>query len=219
MRICLYTETALPQVGGQEIVVDTLARTYQMLGHDVVLLAPAASCAAPRSRRRATLPCRAASAFRVGALFRLVVSLFLAAPLEPPALRHPALPWALSAGIPRCAHAPAVGRAGRPHEPRRRLAARQRPAAQAGRRRENHRRTQGGRCLGFHQPLHARGVSASVPPGQAHRGHTQRRRFGYAHVTGAATGELGPGHRARAIRAFFGPAALSQRGGPAAWTH
>jgi glycosyltransferase involved in cell wall biosynthesis len=40
MRICLYTETALPQVGGQEIVVDTLARTYQMLGHDVVVLAP-----------------------------------------------------------------------------------------------------------------------------------------------------------------------------------
>lgn len=40
MRICLYTETALPQVGGQELVVDTLARTYQTLGHDVVVLAP-----------------------------------------------------------------------------------------------------------------------------------------------------------------------------------
>ena len=40
MRICLYTETALPQVGGQEMVVDTLARTYQILGHDVVVLAP-----------------------------------------------------------------------------------------------------------------------------------------------------------------------------------
>ena len=40
MRICLYTETALPQIGGQEIVVDTLARTYKMLGHDVVVLAP-----------------------------------------------------------------------------------------------------------------------------------------------------------------------------------
>lgn len=40
MRICLYTETALPQVGGQEMVVDTLARTYQTLGHDVVVLAP-----------------------------------------------------------------------------------------------------------------------------------------------------------------------------------
>jgi glycosyltransferase involved in cell wall biosynthesis len=40
MHICLYTETALPQVGGQEIVVDTLARYYQSLGHDVVVLAP-----------------------------------------------------------------------------------------------------------------------------------------------------------------------------------
>jgi glycosyltransferase involved in cell wall biosynthesis len=40
MRICLYTETALPQVGGQEMVVDTLARTYQVLGHEAVVLAP-----------------------------------------------------------------------------------------------------------------------------------------------------------------------------------
>ena len=40
MRICLYTETALPQVGGQEMVVDTLARTYQALGHEAVVLAP-----------------------------------------------------------------------------------------------------------------------------------------------------------------------------------
>jgi glycosyltransferase involved in cell wall biosynthesis len=40
MRICLYTETALPQVGGQEMVVDTLARAYQALGHRVVVLAP-----------------------------------------------------------------------------------------------------------------------------------------------------------------------------------
>jgi glycosyltransferase involved in cell wall biosynthesis len=40
MRICLYTETALPQVGGQEIVVDTLARTFQAHGHEVVVLAP-----------------------------------------------------------------------------------------------------------------------------------------------------------------------------------
>jgi glycosyltransferase involved in cell wall biosynthesis len=40
MRICLYTETALPQVGGQEMVVDTLARTFQVLGHEAVVLAP-----------------------------------------------------------------------------------------------------------------------------------------------------------------------------------
>ena len=50
MRICLYTETALPQVGGQEIVVDTLARTYQILGHDVVVLAIEAQ---PRHPQRA----------------------------------------------------------------------------------------------------------------------------------------------------------------------
>src|SRR5271170_2937557 len=40
MRICLYTETALPKIGGQEMVVDALARRYQALGHDVVVLAP-----------------------------------------------------------------------------------------------------------------------------------------------------------------------------------
>jgi len=40
MRICLYTETALPQVGGQEMVVDTLARKYRHMGHEVAVLAP-----------------------------------------------------------------------------------------------------------------------------------------------------------------------------------
>lgn len=37
MRICLYTETALPKIGGQEMVVDALARQFQTLGHHVVL--------------------------------------------------------------------------------------------------------------------------------------------------------------------------------------
>lgn len=40
MRICLYTETALPKIGGQELVVDQLARRFQALGHDVAVLAP-----------------------------------------------------------------------------------------------------------------------------------------------------------------------------------
>jgi glycosyltransferase involved in cell wall biosynthesis len=40
MRICLYTETALPTIGGQELVVDALAREYTKQGHDVVVLAP-----------------------------------------------------------------------------------------------------------------------------------------------------------------------------------
>ena len=40
MRICMYTETALPKMGGQEMVVDALARQYQRQGHDVVVLAP-----------------------------------------------------------------------------------------------------------------------------------------------------------------------------------
>ena len=40
MRICLYTETALPKMGGQELVVDALARHYQKLGHEVCVLAP-----------------------------------------------------------------------------------------------------------------------------------------------------------------------------------
>lgn len=40
MKICLYTETALPMVGGQEYVVDALAREYIRAGHEVVVLAP-----------------------------------------------------------------------------------------------------------------------------------------------------------------------------------
>lgn len=48
MRICLYTETALPKMGGQEMVVDALARQYLALGHEAVVLAPH-----PRRRFRA----------------------------------------------------------------------------------------------------------------------------------------------------------------------
>jgi glycosyltransferase involved in cell wall biosynthesis len=40
MRICLYTSTALPKMGGQEIAVDALARQFQIQGHEVVVLAP-----------------------------------------------------------------------------------------------------------------------------------------------------------------------------------
>lgn len=40
MRICMYTDTALPKRGGQEAVVDSLARQFQSRGHDVVVLAP-----------------------------------------------------------------------------------------------------------------------------------------------------------------------------------
>jgi glycosyltransferase involved in cell wall biosynthesis len=40
MRICMYTDTALPKRGGQEAVVDSLARQFQSRGHDIVVLAP-----------------------------------------------------------------------------------------------------------------------------------------------------------------------------------
>lgn len=40
MRICLYTDTALPKIGGQELVVDALARQFTALGHRAVVLAP-----------------------------------------------------------------------------------------------------------------------------------------------------------------------------------
>ena len=42
MRICLYTETALPTIGGQEMVVDALARQFLSLGHEPIVLAPPA---------------------------------------------------------------------------------------------------------------------------------------------------------------------------------
>jgi glycosyltransferase involved in cell wall biosynthesis len=38
MRICFYTETALPKIGGQQVVVDRLARELVALGHDVTVL-------------------------------------------------------------------------------------------------------------------------------------------------------------------------------------
>jgi glycosyltransferase involved in cell wall biosynthesis len=40
MRICLYTATALPKLGGQEAVVDSLARHFVAMGHEPVVLAP-----------------------------------------------------------------------------------------------------------------------------------------------------------------------------------
>lgn len=40
MRICLYTSTALPNLGGQEMVVDALARHMVALGHQPLVLAP-----------------------------------------------------------------------------------------------------------------------------------------------------------------------------------
>jgi glycosyltransferase involved in cell wall biosynthesis len=40
MRICLYTDTAMPKLGGQEVVVDALARQFQKLGLEVKVLAP-----------------------------------------------------------------------------------------------------------------------------------------------------------------------------------
>jgi glycosyltransferase involved in cell wall biosynthesis len=40
MRICLYTSTALPKLGGQEAVVDALAREFTAAGHEAVVLAP-----------------------------------------------------------------------------------------------------------------------------------------------------------------------------------
>jgi glycosyltransferase involved in cell wall biosynthesis len=40
IHIGIYTDTALPKLGGQEIVVDALARQFVGLGHRVTLLAP-----------------------------------------------------------------------------------------------------------------------------------------------------------------------------------
>jgi glycosyltransferase involved in cell wall biosynthesis len=40
MRICLYTGSALPKLGGQEAVVDALARQFLALGHEPMVLAP-----------------------------------------------------------------------------------------------------------------------------------------------------------------------------------
>jgi len=51
MRICLYTSTAFPNLGGQEVVVDALARHLVALGHEPTVLAPQ-----PRMFRRTNEP-------------------------------------------------------------------------------------------------------------------------------------------------------------------
>lgn len=40
LKICFYTSTALPKRGGQEAVIDALARALSAMGHKVVVLAP-----------------------------------------------------------------------------------------------------------------------------------------------------------------------------------
>lgn len=40
MKICLYSNTAFPCLGGQEVVVDVLARQLQKMRHEVALLSP-----------------------------------------------------------------------------------------------------------------------------------------------------------------------------------
>jgi glycosyltransferase involved in cell wall biosynthesis len=40
MRICFYTHTALPLLGGQELVIDALARQFLRHGHEIIVLAP-----------------------------------------------------------------------------------------------------------------------------------------------------------------------------------
>jgi glycosyltransferase involved in cell wall biosynthesis len=51
MRICCYTSTALPTLGGQELVVDALARQFSRLGHEVVVLAPQSRRGNPYARQ------------------------------------------------------------------------------------------------------------------------------------------------------------------------
>ena len=47
MRICLYTNTALPKIGGQEFVVDALGRQFLALGHRAGGPRPLAAIARP----------------------------------------------------------------------------------------------------------------------------------------------------------------------------
>jgi len=43
MRICLFTSTFLPKIGGHEIAMDELAQRFTAMGHEVVVLAQTAS--------------------------------------------------------------------------------------------------------------------------------------------------------------------------------
>jgi teichuronic acid biosynthesis glycosyltransferase TuaC len=56
MRICLYSETAPPALGGQALVVDALARQLVALGHEAVVLAPQQRHAGRVDRREPGYP-------------------------------------------------------------------------------------------------------------------------------------------------------------------
>src|SRR5579862_7828645 len=43
MKICLFTSTFLPKIGGHEIAMDELAQRFTAMGHEVVVLAQTAS--------------------------------------------------------------------------------------------------------------------------------------------------------------------------------
>jgi len=56
MKICLYTETALPELGGQALAVDALARQLIALGHQPVVVAPRKRQSAGQEHPRTPYP-------------------------------------------------------------------------------------------------------------------------------------------------------------------
>ena len=99
MRICLYTNTALPKLGGQEIVVDALARQFLALGHEPVVLAPWRTIAWPVRRGFGALRGGLASAVPVHALVRAVVWSLAGEAAPHPPLRRDPLPRDLPGGL------------------------------------------------------------------------------------------------------------------------
>jgi glycosyltransferase involved in cell wall biosynthesis len=87
MRICLFTSTFLPKIGGHEVAMDELAKRLTVMGHEVVVLAQTAS----RWRWRETLdrPYRIewfskpiSQKWAIGKFRRVLARLFLKWPFE-----------------------------------------------------------------------------------------------------------------------------------------
>lgn len=58
MRVCFYTETALPMVGGQELAIDALARGFQNAGHAALVLTLRSRGGQPSGDRALPYPVR-----------------------------------------------------------------------------------------------------------------------------------------------------------------
>ncbi len=187
MRICFYSETALPKIGGQELVIDALARQFLALGHEPLVLAPPPKNR-PVTAHDAALPYPVVRHPRFFSTRYLVewYAMFLRRAWRQHRFDvlhcHSIYPCAYLAaltkdrlGIPTVI----TSHGGDVHAEGRRLLKPGIPALhiQPGR----------GRCACFDQQIHDRRIPASLPDGHEHRSHPEWRPPGALRAPRAAS--------------------------------